>query len=296
MHGSVQHHQAAASTKSAQVRVGTLASRVVTALVAGIISAVWITPIYWMVLTSFKPERQIMVYPPQWAPTELTLDHYVRVFSMFPVAIWFKNSIIIAVCTTLVVLLVHSLAAYSLARLNFAGKNLILLIVLSGLVTPMEIGYVPLFLGLSQAHLTDTYFSLIAPVASGPFGLFVFLQFFKNLPSELEDAARVDGCSSFRIYWNIVMPLSRPALLSVAIFTFMHSWNNFLWPLIVVSSSASFTLPIGMANLTTQSSSASIYYGDVMAAATIATVPALLVFLALQKQFVRGVAMSGLKE
>jgi multiple sugar transport system permease protein len=291
----VASHPTATTIRTARGRLWAAAYQASTIALATLIIVIWGIPLYWMALTSFKPERQIMVYPPEWVPTELTLDHYQRVFGMFPIGVWFKNSIIVAVVTTVVVVLVHSLAAYALARMSFRGRNLILFVILSAFVTPLEIGYIPLFLALSEVRLTDTYFSLIAPVASGPFGLFLFLQFFKGLPSELEDAARIDGCSSFRVYWNIVMPLSQAAVTAVAIFTFMRSWDNFMWPLIVVGSDKSFTLPVGLANLTTRSSTTSIYYGDAMAAATVATVPALLVFLLLQKHFVKGVTMSGLK-
>jgi len=290
--------QRTAQHRTLRTTQGTMAKAIGLILVGIVVIAllfVWAAPIFWMIITSFKPDQDIMVYPPEWFPKTYTAEHYTRVLGMYGFAHWFQNSLVVAIITTLLTLILQSMAAYPLSRMQFPGRAIILLVILSTFMVPSEIAFVPLFLALSSVEMTNTYQALILPVAASPFGLFLFTQFYKNIPTELEDAARIDGCGSWRIYWNIILPLSQPAAVAVTIFTFMGSWNNFMWPLIVTQSTETFTLPVGLANIATRSITLAFYYGDALAASTIVTVPALIVFLLLQRHFVKGITMTGLK-
>jgi multiple sugar transport system permease protein len=247
-----------------------------------------------MIVTSLKPDSEIFSYPVNWLPQAPTLDYYFRLFERFPLALWFRNSLIVASITTSLSLVVDILAAYPLARIPFRGRRIVMLIILSTFLLPREILLVPLFLGLSRAGISDSYFSLAVPAAANAFGVFLLTQFFQTIPMELEDAALIDGCSRLRFLWRILVPLSGPALASVAIFTFVGSWNEFFWPLIVTNSDATRTVPVGLATLVAGAGMGQ-RFGIIMAAAVTATLPAAAFFLLLQRYFVRGIATTGLK-
>jgi ABC-type glycerol-3-phosphate transport system permease component len=255
-------------------------------------------PIVWMISTSFKPEAQIATTSINWVPRTITLDNYRHVFDHFEILRWTLNSFVVATMATLLVLLLDSLAGYALARMEFMGRGLIFGLVLSMLFVPMQITVVPLFLLFSEFNLTDHYLALIFPVGANVTGVFLMRQFFLGIPYELEDAARVDGASTLRIWWSVVLPLARPALTAVAIITFLSAWNSFFWPLIVTRTDASRTLPVGIAQFMSlrpgQSMSAQAY-GPSMAGAVIAALPPILVFYALQRYFIQGISMTGLK-
>jgi ABC-type glycerol-3-phosphate transport system permease component len=255
-------------------------------------------PIVWMLSTSFKPEAQIVTTSINWIPRTFTLDNYQHVFDHFEILRWTLNSLVVASVATLLVLLLDSLAGYALARMEFMGRGLIFGLVLSMLFVPMQITVVPLFLLFSEFNLTDHYLALIFPVGANVTGVFLMRQFFLGIPYELEDAARVDGASTLRIWWSVVLPLARPALTAVAIITFLSAWNSFFWPLIVTRTDASRTLPVGIAQFMSlrpgQSMSAQAY-GPSMAGAVIAALPPILVFYALQRYFIQGISMTGLK-
>lgn len=255
-------------------------------------------PIVWMLSTSFKPEAQIASVDIAWIPHTVTLDNYRYVFDHFAILRWTLNSLIVATTATLLVLLLDSLAGYALARMEFLGRGMIFSVILSMLFVPMQITVVPLFLLFSEFDLTDHYLALILPIGANVTGVFLMRQFFLGIPYELEDAARVDGASTLRIWWSIVLPLARPALTAVAIITFLSAWNSFFWPLIVTRTDASRTLPVGIAQFMSlrpgQSMSAQAY-GPSMAGAAIAALPPILVFYALQRYFIQGISMTGLK-
>ncbi len=258
------------------------------------VGIIWGAPLLWMVITSLKPPEEIFAYPVNWLPHAPTLSYYVGVFQRFPMLLWFRNSMIVATITTSLTLVVDTLAAYPLARLQFRGRRVILLVILSTFLLPREILLVPLFLGLSRLGISDSYFSLSVPAAANAFGVFLLTQFFGTLPAELEDAATIDGCTRLGFLWRIVVPLSRPALASVAIFTFVGSWNEFFWPLIVTNTDKTRTVPVGLSALVA-SAGMSTSFGITMAAAGVATLPAVIFFLILQRYFVRGIATTGLK-
>lgn len=254
----------------------------------------WGAPFAWVFVTSLKPEAEIFRYPVVWIPEQPTIAHYFDLLDAFPMIIWFRNSLIVALWTTILTLVLDALAAYPLARMQFRGRRIVLLTVLITFILPGEILMVPLFLGLNEFQMVDSYFSLAVPPAVSAFGVFLLTQFFKSVPSELEDAAIVDGASRFDFFWRILLPLSKPALVTVAIFTFVASWNSFFWPLIVTNSDDTRTLPIGVSTLIA-GTGMSNQYGVLMTAAVVTTVPALVFFLALQRYFVQGISTTGLR-
>lgn len=268
--------------------------RVVLYTLLILVAVLWGTPFVWMLVTSIKPESEIFSYPLTWWPQQLTFAYYGGLWERFPLLPWFRNSLLVATLTTVLTLLVDTLAAYPLARMQFRGRKIVMLLILATFLVPGEILLVPLFLGLSRAGISDSYFSLAVPAAANAFGVFLLTQFFQTVPSELEDAATIDGATRWGFFWRILLPLSQPALVTVAIFSFMGSWNNFFWPLIVTNSDATRTLPVGLSTLVA-GSGMSMRFGILMAAAVTATIPALIFFLALQRYFVRGISTTGMK-
>ncbi|MDP6067439.1 MAG: carbohydrate ABC transporter permease [Alphaproteobacteria bacterium] len=239
----------------------------------------------------------VLEYPPRWLPAEVTLENYVEVFMTqrtAGVGSALVNSAIVAIATVILTLLVDSLAAYPLARMEFRGKKGIFLLVLVGLMVPTEVTFVTLFLMFHSVGWLGTYQALILPAAASPFGVFLLRQFFLAIPRDLEDAARIDGCSRLRILFTIILPLSKPGLATLAIFTFLLSWNNFLWPLIVMTDPEKMTVPV-ILTYYVASFRESMEWGTLMAAAVAASVPPVVIFLLFQRHFVRGIATTGLK-
>lgn len=257
-----------------------------------------LAPIVWMLSTSFKPETEIGTINIRWIPRTFTLENYEKVFGRFNILRWTLNSLIVSTGATMLVLLLDSLAGYALARMNFAGRDVIFAVILSMLFVPMQITVVPLFLMFAEVELTDTYLALILPVGANVTGVFLMRQFFLNIPYELEDAARVDGANTLRIWWSVVLPLAKPALTAVAIVTFLSTWNSFFWPLIATRTDASRTLPVGIAqfmSLRPGQAQGMQAYGQAMAGAVIAALPPIVVFYLLQLYFIEGISMTGIK-
>ena len=246
-----------------------------------------------MFVTSIKPDNEVFSYPPTWWPDEPTLEFYTRLFDSFPMLQWFRNSLIVATITTALTLATNILAAYPLARMRFRGRKILLLIILSTFLLPGEILLVPLFLGMIKFKLANTYFSIAVPAAANAFGVFLMTQFFLSIPVELEEAARLDGCSRLGLLWRIFIPLSKPVIATVAIFTFVRSWNDFFWPLIISNTDATRTVPVGLAVFVGRG--LSMRFGVIMASAAAATIPAVIFFLLLQRYFVRGISTTGLQ-
>jgi multiple sugar transport system permease protein len=222
-----------------------------------------------------------------------TLVSYTNVWSRIPFLLFFKNSIIFSCSVTLISLWFDSMAAYAFARLAFRGKNSLFVLVLVALMIPIQVTMIPLFIMLNDWGWINTYAALIVPRATNAFGIFMLRQFFVGLPKELDEAARIDGCSEFRIYWQIILPLAKPAIASLAVFHLMYNWNDLLWPLIITNSQEMRTLPAGLALFMGQHV---VEYGILTAGAAIATAPLVIAYLAAQKYFVQGVAFTGLKE
>ena len=263
----------------------------------GLVAFLWVAPLLWMLSTSLKPEGQILSLVPRWIPRAFTLENYRDVLDKFRLVAWGVNSMVVAAGATILGLVVSIPAAYAFAKMRFRGRQWIFLLILSTILVPVHITIVPLFLGLAQLKLTDTYFSLIMPNVANGFGVFLLRQFFQGIPQELEEAAVIDGASRLGVLLRVVLPLSRPPIVAVAIFLFILSWNDFMWPLIVTNTDATRTLPVGLASSLagTVSGGAIAYYGMSMAGSVLATVPVLLFFVLMQRYFVQGIALTGLK-
>lgn len=256
----------------------------------------FVFPTWWMVTSSIKPISDIFAFPPQLVPQSYDWTTYSKVFELQPFARQYWNSAYIAVLVTVGTMAISSMAGYAFARIKFPFANSIFMIVLLGLLIPSEVTIVPLFQMFLKAGMVNTHWPLVlVPIFGAPsvFATFVMRQFFVTLPAELEEAARVDGLGRFKIFRKIALPLAKPALASVAIFTFLHSWNLFLEPIVFLSSAEMFTLPQALTQFTDA-------YGGPMwniqlAAATLTALPVLIVFIIAQKQFVEGLAHTGLK-
>lgn len=255
----------------------------------------FIAPVLLMAFTSLKPDSEIIrftgVLPDKW-----TLANYREVLGSpeeIPLVRWFFNSVFISSSVTLLVLTVDALAAYGLARLNLPGKKPFMILILAMLMVPGQIMLVPMYLILNQLGWLDSPLSLIVPAGAGVFGVFLLHQFFVGIPKDLEEAAILEGCNRFQVFWYVILPLSKPALATLGIFTFMGAWNDFVGPLVFLDSVEKYTLPVGIALFQT-----SYYaeYGITLAAAMLCTLPTLIAFLLFQRQIVEGISMSGLKE
>ncbi|EYR63966.1 sugar ABC transporter ATP-binding protein [Actinotalea ferrariae CF5-4] len=261
-----------------------------------VLSVPFVFPTWWMVTTSFKPISQVFAFPPSLWPQDASLQPYRDALTLQPFAQQYWNSLYIAVLVTLGTIVFSSMAGYAFARVRFPGADALFVVVLLGLLVPAEVTIVPLFQLVNRFGLIDTHWPLIViPMLGAPSVLatFIMRQFFLALPSELEDAGRMDGLSRFAIYRRIAMPLARPAVAAVAIFTFLHSWNLFLEPLVFLSSKEMFTLPQALTQYV------DAYGGPIwnvqLAATTMTVVPVLVVFVLAQRQFVQGLAHTGLK-
>ena len=254
---------------------------------------VWLIPLAWAVDTALKTESDTTTVPVTWIPPSgFTLESFGQVLAAGNMLRWYFNSFLTSSLITLFVVILASLAAFGLSRVAFRGRRLVFLLIIAGLIIPPQILIVPLFVEMDALGFVDTYWGIILPQIASPLAVFIFKQFFDGIPGELEDAARVDGASRFRVYWQIWMPLSRPAIAAVAIFIFVISWNNFLWPFIIVTNTDMMTIPVGIA---TVQSSYGVRYADIMASAVLAGLPLIVVFLLFQRQIVQGVANTGLK-
>ncbi|TLS52854.1 carbohydrate ABC transporter permease [Paenibacillus antri] len=248
-----------------------------------------------MAITSVKDFSQVFVTPPQWIPNPFKWVNYVELFERYPYHLYFFNSLYIAVLVTAGTCIVASMAGYAIAKLSFPLKNGIFLLLLSSMMIPNESTAIPLFVWFGNLGVVDTHFPLIVPAilgAGGTFGVFLMRQFFLTIPNELGEAARIDGCSPLRLYWNIMLPLATPAIATLSILTFLGSWNEFFDPLIYLHSSELYTIPLALAMFTDEGG---VKGHLMMAASMVATVPILTVFFVAQRHFIEGISMSGVK-
>ena len=253
---------------------------------------VFLFPFVWMISTSLTTTGELFKLPPQLIPNPVDTSAYERLFTQVPIVRWVLNSVGIALSVTLLQVLSSAMAAYAFTRLNFRGRNAIFVLFLATLMVPFQVMIVPLFIELRYMGLLDSYAGLIIPEMAMPFGVFLLRQAFMGLPRELEEAAFVDGAGHVRVFFTLVLPLSKPAVATVAVFSFMGSWNNFLWPLIVINSPELMTLPLGLSSL---SSRFVTDWNLLLGGATISVLPIVAVFLFAQRYVLQGVAMSGLK-
>ncbi|QUL52389.1 carbohydrate ABC transporter permease [Paenibacillus tritici] len=261
-----------------------------------VVSLIMLVPFLWMLSTSFKQPQDIFTYPPQLIPPVFRFQNYVDVFTLIPFHRFYFNSVYISFVVVAGTVFFASLAGYAFAKIPFTGRNAVFLVLLSAMMIPHEVTAIPMFLFMRDLGWIDTHLPLILlPIfgAGGVFGIFVMRQFFITIPTELEEAAMIDGCNRFRIYWKIMLPIARPGMATLTIFTFVTIWNEFFDPLIFINTRELMTLPLGL-SLFTDEVGTSWHY--LMSATVMATVPLLIVFFLAQKRFIEGVAMTGLKE
>ena len=258
-------------------------------------AAFMLAPVLWMVSTSLKPEGDTVSKTIHWVPEHTSTESYRKLFSSvndFPVGRWFANSLFISLTGTILVLTVTSMAAYALSRLRFRGREGLFRVVLSTLMIPAPVTLIPVFVIVTRLGLFDRYPALILPGGASAFGVFLLRQFFLGIPMELEEAAFLDGAGHWTTFRKVMLPLCKPALGTLAIFTFIGFWNDFAWPLIVTNDLSMRTLPVGLAIFQGQYVT---QYAMTMAAAVLATIPMLVAFLIFQKNITEGIAMTGLK-
>ena len=256
------------------------------------LSIVMVMPFLWMVSASLKSELEVFSFPIQWIPKTIKWENYKKIWTEMPFLTYYINTSKIAISVTIIQLFTCSLAAYAFSKISFPGRDKIFLGYLCTMMIPYQVIMIPQFMIIRNLGLVDTHMALILTAAFSPFGVFLFRQFFMGIPEELSEAARIDGCSEFRIYARIIVPLAKPAAASLTIFTFVDRWNDFLGPLIYINSDTMKTLQLGMRNLQTELSSS---YALLMAAAVCASVPTIIVYLLAQDFFVEGIAATGVK-
>lgn len=254
-----------------------------------------LVPFLAMLKLSFSPNNEIFSYAPKILPKALTINNYLNVFSTIPITKYFLNSLIVAVITTLGQVGISAFAGYSFAKLKFKGSDTLFFIILITMMIPPQVNIIPLFFLMRELHLIDTYQALIIPGFFGGFGIFMFRQFFLGLPKELDEASKIDGCNIFETFFKIALPLSMPTIATLSIFTFISSWNSFMWPLIVTNSDSMRTLPVGLAVFKGSFREITVW-GDLLACAVICTIPTILIFLVGKKYFINDLLQGSLKE
>jgi len=269
-------------------------ARILTYVLMILLALIFMLPLLWMLSTSLKPKAQLFAPVIQWIPQTFSLESYQKILAnpAVPIGRWFVNSLIVSLAVTALILIIDSLAAYAYARMEFPGKNLIFGLLLSTLFLPGMMFLVPNFLTINNIHLLNNYLGVIIPGLAGVFGVFFLRQFFQTIPKDLEEAAVIDGANVFQTFLMIILPLAKPALATLAVITFLASWNDFLWPLLVLQQADMLTLPPGLRTLQGAYTSE---YGQMMAGAVIAAVPVLIIYIALQRYIVQSVASTGIK-
>ncbi len=262
-------------------------------LVAAVLVAlVTLFPLYWMVVVALSSRSELLGGTLRLVPRQLTLENFRRVFDAFPVAAWVGNSVAVALTVSLVSVAVSMLAGYAFAQLRFPGSTALFLLTVATVMVPLQVIMVPLFRLVTSMGLFGSYWAVILPTAASGFGAFLARQFVLAIPRDLVDAARVDGAGHVRIFWRIVLPLSRPLLAVLFFMTFLQSWNDLAWPLVALQDNALYTLPIGLLYLQGQLGSD---YGGTMAFALVTVAPMVLLFLLAQRYFVEGFARTGIR-
>lgn len=252
-----------------------------------------LAPFIWMVSASFMHDGHASVFPPRFLPDEFTLTQYETLFSRLDVSQNLLNSCMLSVIVTIVSLVFNSMAGFAFAKYRFAGKDAIFKLLLSSMVIPAQVTMLPLFLMLKEFGFLNTYMAIIIPGLANVFGIFLIRQYVMAIPDSLIESARIDGANDFQIYYKIILPLAAPVMVTLAIFTFMGTWNDFLWPLIVLNDSDMYTLPVALANLMGEHTKDPEL---MMAGSVITILPVMMIFLVLQKYYIKGIMMGSVKE
>ena len=269
----------------------TFGDRLILALLIGA-AFVWMMPMLWVLAMALKPNAVLVRSTSGILPWPHTLEHFATLLRVSLTPRWLLNSLIVAVGMTTLTLVLSSLAGYAFARIDFPGRRVLFLLVMAGLMIPEQTVLVPLHAMFAAWNMHDTYVALIAPRLAVPMGVFMMTQFFKAVPRELEEAAQLDNAGRLRIFWSVMLPLSGPALTTLGIFTFLHAWNDFLWPVVSATTPEMYTLSVGLGSL--QGNFAmSEGLGFLMASAVFASAPMLIIYIIFQKYIVQGIAMTG---
>jgi len=274
-----------AAGESRANRLAINAALVLLALVA-------LAPLLWMLSVSFMPPGAASHFPPPLLPSRFTLDNYRELFERIGIGHYLVNSVIVACAITVLSLLVNTMAGYAFAKLQFRGRERIFAVLLAALVIPAQVTMLPLFLMMKQLHLVNSYGGVVVPALATVFGIFLVRQYARSIPDELLEAARIDGAGEARIFFQIVLPMLKPVLVTLAIFTFLGAWNDFMWPLIVLTDTSHYTLPVALASLSRE------HIQDVemmMAGAVITVLPVLALFLVLQRYYIQGLLLGSVK-
>lgn len=255
---------------------------------------IMVMPFVWLVISSLKTQIDIFQYPPEFIPNPFMPENYINAMTYKPFDIYFRNTLIVAGLNVIAVVFSSSFVAYGFARIQFPGRDFWFGIVMATLFLPYAILLVPSFLIFTRLGWVDTFLPLIVPqfFGGGAFNIFLMRQFFRTIPEEIADAARIDGCSEFGVYWRVMMPLSKPALITIAIFTFLFAWNDFIGPLTYLRSPENFTIAVGLASFRSQTD---ISWDLQLAASSAVTIPIIILFFFAQRYFIQGVVMTGLK-
>lgn len=266
--------------------------RVILYVVLIALALVMLVPFVWMLSASFKLDKDVFIFPIQWIPENPRWQNYVDIWRKIPLSRFVLNTVKLTLIVTFLQLLTSSFAAYAFAKLNFKGKNTLFLAYIGTIAVPWQVYMVPQFMMMRSMGLADTHLAIICLQAFSAFGVFMMKQFYEGIPTELCEAARIDGMTEYQIWYQIMLPLSKPSLSTLTIFTFVNTWNDFLGPLIYLTTESKKTLQLGLRMFISQFGSE---YGLIMAASVLSLIPVLIVFLSLQKYFVEGVAASGVK-
>ena len=257
-----------------------------------VFAAIWVIPLLWALDTSLKPDAVIAAQPTSWWSGSWTFHAYQELFNIGNIQTWYLNSFVIALLSAVFAVVACSMAAFAIARTQFRGRRIIYGLIAAGLLIPSQVLIVPQFNEFNFAHLLNTYWVQVLPAVAVPIAVIIFVAFFTGVPASLAEAARVDGASWWHIYRRIYMPLSKPAISAVFIFTFVWKWNDFLWPLLTLTNTRIMTLPVGLSQV---SSAFGIQYAEIMASAVLGALPLIVVFLLFQRQIVEGIATTGIK-
>ncbi|MFD0678603.1 MULTISPECIES: carbohydrate ABC transporter permease [unclassified Paenibacillus] len=258
-----------------------------------LVAIAFIFPLYWMLTGSFKSQVSIWAIPPEWFPSKFRLFNYEHIFSTTPAPLWMFNSVFTSLVTVIFIVIFSAMAGYAYAKKKFPGNTMLFFVVIATMMMPTQVTLVPLYILCRELGLIDSYLGVILPAIAFPFGVFIVRQFAKSIPDEIVESARIDGAGEIRLFVRIILPLLLPALGALSIFAFMHTWNDYLWQLIILQSKEKLTLPLGISTITYSENN--VNYGYAMAGASLAAVPMIVFFLLLQRSFIKGITLGSVK-
>ena len=257
-----------------------------------ILSLLYLFPVIWVILSSFKDMNELYTWPPRLIPKHFTPENYLIALDEGDFGRYFLNSAFVTITSTLLLILINTMAGFALAKYRFKGDTFILIAFISTLMIPLEVIMIPIFKVISWLGMYNAFWGIIIPPAATPTGVFLMRQFLLSVPDDLLEAARIDGASEWRLYSRVILPIAKPVVATLAIFSFMWRWDDFLWPLIVISTPEKYTVQLALSNFIGQYD---VDWGSLLAMSVISMIPVLIVFLIFQRQFVKGVVMSGIK-